>query len=249
MKDWSSVARRWVSVFLAPRQLFSLLYLPRYVQHWRIYQKRSQEKLRLADSYPCLADWLPATPFDPHYLYQGAWLARCLAMTKPEQHVDIGSSVLAVSVLSAHVSTVFVDYRPLKVDLNNLQCIAGNIVSLPFATASLSSLSCMHVLEHIGLGRYGDPLDPGGSSKAAAELARVLAPGGRLYLTVPVGRSRVCFNAHRVFAPREILKMFEGLRLSHFSWVDDMGHFHESGKPDDAATAEYACGLFELVRN
>lgn len=243
------LARRWLSAFIAPRQLLSLVYLPRYIQHWCIYQKRAQKKLIFGDSYPCLADWLPSTPFDPHCFYQGAWLARCLAVTKPERHVDIGSSVLTVSVLSAHVPTVFVDYRPLKAGISNLQSIAGNIVSLPFATASLQSLSSMHVLEHIGLGRYGDPLDPAGSLKAATEITRVLAHNGKFYLTVPVGQARVCFNAHRVFAPEEILNMFAGLRLASFSWVDDAGRFHLAGKPRDAATAEYACGLFEFVGN
>lgn len=240
---------RWLMVIAEPRKLLSWIYLPRYVKHWHQYQAKSDKQLRLKDSHPCLSDWLPSTPYDPHYFFQGAWLARRLAAIKPAQHVDIGSSVLTLSVLSAHVPTVFVDYRPLNVDISNLQCVAGNIVSLPFATASLQSLSCMHVLEHIGLGRYGDPIDPEGSRKAAAELARVLSPGGRLYLTVPVGRSRVCFNAHRVFAPQAISRLFPGLRLSGFSWVNDAGHLHASGQPEDAAASEYGCGLYEFVGN
>ena len=239
-------AARWLLVFADPRKLLSWIYLPRYVKHWHQYQAKSDERLRLKDSYPCLTDWLPSTPYDPHYFFQGAWLARCLAAVKPAQHVDIGSSVLTLSVLSAHVPTLFVDFRPLKVDISNLQCVAGNVVSLPFANAALQSLSCMHVLEHIGLGRYGDPVDPDGSRKAAAELARVLSPGGKLYLTVPVGRSRICFNAHRVFAPQEIPSMFPGLHLINFSWVDDHGYYHESAQPQDASTDEYACGLYEF---
>ena len=237
---------RWLMVIAEPRKLLSWIYLPRYVKHWHQYQAKSDERLRLIDSHPCLADWLPSTPFDPHILYQGAWLARKIALRKPASHVDVGSSVLTISVLSAHVPTVFVDFRPLKVDLKNLQCIAGSISSLPFATGSVSSLSCMHVLEHIGLGRYGDPIAPEGSRKAAAELARVVEPGGRLYLTVPVGRARVCFNAHRVFAPQEIPSLFQNLHLQNFSWVDDSGNFHASAEPEDAARAEYACGFYEF---
>jgi SAM-dependent methyltransferase len=238
--------RRWLVVFLPLRQWLGLAYLARYARHWRKFQAASGRRLIVRDSYPCLTDWLPATPFDPHYLYQGAWLARKIAARAPALHVDVGSSVLNISVLSAHVPTVFVDYRPLKTHLSNLHAIAGTVVSLPFAAHGISSLSCMHVLEHIGLGRYGDPIDPDGSRKAAMELARVLAPGGRLYLTVPVGRSRVCFNAHRVFAPQEIPAMFPGLRLADFSWVDDAGRLHKSGSPQDAAAEEYACGLYEF---
>lgn len=240
---------RWFSVFLPLRQWLGLAYLVRYVRHWHVFQAASGRQLRIRDSYPCLTDWVPSTPFDPHYFYQGAWLARKVAARAPELHIDIGSSVLTMSVLSAHATTVFVDYRPLKTHLPNLHNVAGSIVSLPFATHGIDSLSCMHVLEHIGLGRYGDPIDPGGSRAAAAELARVVAPGGRLYLTVPVGRSRVCFNAHRVFAPQEILAMFSNLRLLDFSWVDDAGQLHLSGNPQDAAAEEYACGLYEFEGN
>lgn len=241
--------RNWLGVFLPLRQWLGLPYLIRYARHWRAFQLASGGQLKIRDSYPCLTDWLPSTPFDPHYLYQGAWLARKISAHAPKLHVDVGSSVLTMSVLSAHAPTVFVDYRPLKANLSNLHCVAGSIVSLPFATNGITSLSCMHVLEHIGLGRYGDPIDPEGSRKAADELARVVAPNGRLYLTVPVGRARVCFNAHRVFAPQEIPAMFPGLRLVDFSWVDDAGSLHESGDPQDAAAEEYACGLYEFEGN
>lgn len=241
--------RNWLGLVLPLRQWLSLPFLFRLARHWHEFQSASGGQLKLRDSYPCLTDWLPSTPFDPHYLYQGAWLARKLAESKPTLHVDVGSSILTMSVLSAYAPTVFVDFRPLRADLPNLRSIAGSIVCLPFATNGIVSLSCMHVLEHIGLGRYGDPIDPEGSRKAAGELARVVAPAGRLYLTVPIGRSRVCFNAHRVFAPQEIPAILPGLRLVNFSWVDDAGCLHESGRPEDAAAEEYACGLYEFEGN
>ena len=69
--------RNWVMAFLAPRPLVGLFYLPRYLRHWREYTSRAAgPALRFADSYPCLGDWTSHTPFDPHYFYQGAWLAR-----------------------------------------------------------------------------------------------------------------------------------------------------------------------------
>lgn len=234
----------WVLVFCDPRKLLSWKYVPRYISHWRRFRAMSGAPLHFTDSYPCLADWVSATPYDPHYLYQGGWLARHIAITHPDLHVDVGSSVQTLSVLSAHVHTVFIDYRPLNARLDNLICVGGNIVSLPFADATLQSLSCMHVIEHIGLGRYGDPLDPAGAAKAASELERVLAPGGKLYLTAPVGRERVCFNAHRVFSPYTFQKLMPSLVLKEFSWVDDDGAFHERGDQADAAGLDYGCGLY-----
>jgi hypothetical protein len=162
------------------------------------------------DIQPCLVDWSTHTPFDAHYFYQGAWLARRVCSHSITGHVDIGSSVLTISVLSAYIDTIFVDFRPLKTTLPGLISIAGNILDLYFDTNSLRSVSCLHVIEHIGLGRYGDPIDPMGSAKAALELQRVVVSGGSLFISLPVGRERVCFNAHRVHSPTSVLRLFPG---------------------------------------
>jgi hypothetical protein len=100
----------------------------------------------------------------------------------------------------------------------------------------------------VGLGRYGDPINPDGSLLAAAELQRILKPDGRLFLSVPVGRERVCFNAHRVFSPSTVRDYFQELRLKAFSLVDDAGRFNEEVQPEAAAKLEYGCGLFEFVK-
>jgi hypothetical protein len=103
------------------------------------------------------------------------------------------------------------------------------------------------VIEHVGLGRYGDPIDAEGSQRAARELARVLKAGGRLFVSVPVGRERVCFNAHRVFAPQTIVAYFPKLQMQRFALVDDAGRFHENAPLEAAATLSYGCGLFEFA--
>lgn len=243
--------KRWLLAFVAPRPLIGLLYLPRYIRHWCKFSSVSSPaaRPRLGESYPCLTDWVPATPFDPHYLYQGAWLARLLREQGCQHHVDVGSSAVMVSVLSAHTPVVFVDYRPLKVRLHNLASVAGNILRLPFADNAIASLSSLHVIEHIGLGRYGDAIDAQGSAKAARELIRVLAPGGSLYLSVPTGRDSVCFNAHRVFSPAALKAMFSGLTCSAFALVDDAGNFHPAGNEADAARQEYGCGMYVFTKS
>ena len=243
--------RRWVLAFVAPRPLIGLFYLPRYFRHWRMFSAASSAALRprFAQSYPCLTDWVPATPFDPHYFHQGAWLARHLKKSNAGAHVDVGSSVMMVGVLSAHVPMVFVDYRPLLVQLQNLSSVAADIKQLPFADNSITSLSSLHVLEHIGLGRYGDPLDPDGSARAAQELARVLAPGGRLYVSVPTGRSRVCFNAHRIFSPIALKGLFSGLQCTDFALVDDVGRFFPRGNEAEAEQLEYGCGMYVFAKS
>ncbi len=245
MKRLKLFARNWVMAFIQPRPLVGILYLPRFISHWVKYARSAPEqKLGLLDAQPCLGDWSTHTPFDAHYFYQGAWLARRIRQPGPDKHVDVGSSVMTISVLSAMVDTVFVDYRPLKAALPGLTTMAGDILSLPFEKDSVESLSCLHVIEHIGLGRYGDPVDPEGSRKAAAELQRVVCRGGRLYLSLPIGRERVCFNAHRVHGPDTVLKMFTEMRLIEFSFVGDDGQYHEDRNIDDASRLEYGCGMF-----
>jgi hypothetical protein len=103
-------------------------------------------------------------------------------------------------------------------------------------------------MEHVGLGRYGDPVDPGACFLGMSELQRVLAPGGRLYFSVPVGRERVEFDAHRVFNPRTILDSFPELRLVEFSAVNDDGDYVENIDPGQLEGAWYSCGLFLFER-
>ena len=231
--------------FLLPRPLVGIFYLPRYfLQYISYFRSNRSLQSKWADMYPCLGDWTTTTPFDSHYFYQGAWLARKLRMESPLKHVDVGSSVMMLSVISAYVETEFVDLRPIDTNLSGLIARPGSILSLDFLDDSVPSISCLHVIEHIGLGRYGDPLDARGSIKAAAELQRVLSRGGRLYLSLPVGRERVCFNAHRVHSPSSVIRMFGKLRLIEFSWVDDVGRFHNNASHHMAEGQDYACGMF-----
>lgn len=241
--------RNWVLAFVAPKPIVGVFYLPRFVAHWfRFRQLGDEMPAGLGDTYPCLTDWSAETQFDAHYFYQGAWLARKIAEARPSRHVDVGSSVMTVGVLTAFVDTLFIDFRPLRAKMPGLQSVAGTITSLPFVDNSVESLSCLHVIEHVGLGRYGDPIDPRGSHKAANELQRALMPGGSLYLSAPVGRERVCFNAHRVFAPRTLQSLFPQLETAGFSLVNDQGDFIENATLAEAECLDYGCGMFEFKK-
>jgi SAM-dependent methyltransferase len=149
-----------------------------------------------------------------------------------------------VNLLSAILPVTFVDYRPLSARMEGLTNCSGDIRSLPFPDESIKSLSCLHVAEHIGLGRYGDPLNPQGTRQACAELQRVLAPGGNLYFALPVGKARVCFNAHRIHTPETIMEYFIGLELVEFSGVQDDGRYVADVGLDEFNESLYSCGMF-----
>ncbi len=242
----ASLTRRLIETVVDLRRLRGLLALPQFIAEYERL-RRAGAPLRILDLYPQLGDRVASTPFDPHYLHQAAWLARRLAELRPSRHVDIGSDVRLIATVSAFVPIDFVDFRPLAVTLPGLSCRAGDITALTDLDGSIASLSCLHVIEHIGLGRYGDPLDPDGPSKAAGELSRVVAPGGRLFLSTPIGRKRIEFNAHHVFDPIEIMSSFAPLSLDRFSFVDDAGALRSDATPDEARNARYACGLFEFI--
>jgi SAM-dependent methyltransferase len=224
--------------------------LRRYARDRRAYQSLpGAERLRRYDDNPQLLDWLPTTPYDPHYLHQDAWAARELFRMRVPSHVDVGSRVSFVAGIAAFTEVTFVDIRPLEAEVPGLTSVAGSVLSLPFPDKSVASISCLHVAEHIGLGRYGDPLDPAGTRKAAAELARVVAPGGTLLFSLPVGEPRTNFNAHRVHDPLAVPELFPGLRLEGFAAVDDDQRFRADARPEDVAGASWSCGMYRFVRD
>jgi hypothetical protein len=149
-----------------------------------------------------------------------AWAARKLAFLRPTRHVDISSHINWVTAVSAFVPMEFYEYRKFDVKLDNLTCGHADLMALPFVSGSIRSLSCMHTLEHIGLGRYGDRLDPKGDIKGAAELSRVLATGGDLLFVTPVSCDSVLFfNGARQYTYRQVLDLFPELRLNEFSFI------------------------------
>ena len=220
-----------------------------YVRDWRRYRAiPGSEPLRLRDAQPELLDRLGVSPFDRHYFYQDVWAAHRIAELAPGRHVDVGSRVDLVGFLTAICPVTFVDIRPLEATVEGLSSVAGSVLELPFADEALESVSCLHVAEHIGLGRYGDPLDPAGTRRAAQELARVLAPGGELLFSLPVGTPRVCYNAHRIHAPRDIPAMVPGLELVEFTGVDDAGTFRRHRDLSELDGSRYACGMYRFRR-
>lgn len=195
----------------------------------------------------CLDDDQPNTGFDRHYVYHTAWAARILADARPLAHIDISSMLYFSTLISAFIPVQFYDYRPANVQLNGLTCHHADLQKLPFADNSVPSLSCMHVVEHIGLGRYGEPLDPQGDLQAMAELKRVLASGGDLLFVAPVGRPRIVFNAHRIYAYQHILEAFQGLTLHEFALIPDKINGNGlmlNATEAEADAQEYGCGCF-----
>jgi SAM-dependent methyltransferase len=212
---------------------------------------RARFRVDWDDCLPCLDDRTPGTGFDRHYVYHTAWAMRVLARSRPAAHVDVASSLYFAALASAFVPVRYYEYRPVDLHLSGLACDQADLLDLPFADRSVQSLSCMHVVEHVGLGRYGDPLDPDGDLKAMAELERVLAPGGNLLFVAPVGTPRVQFNAHRIYGFDQVTEAFDGLELVEFALVPDRKNgsaLIPSATKQQADAQRYGCGCFWFRR-
>ena len=176
------------------------------------------------------------------YAYHTGWAARVLSKLKPEKHVDISSSLYFASIVSAFVPIEFYEYRPRELPFNGIRCHSGDLLKLPFPDNSIYSLSCMHVIEHIGLGRYGDKIDPDGDLKAITELKRVLE--GNLLFVVPVGNPQLEFNAHRIYSYSQVMSYFNDLNLVEFALITDSGNIIGNATESMADEQGYGCGCF-----
>ena len=212
---------------------FKIRNIPRLIEFYSSYKKykhliSNAEELSISDFCPCINDDTQKTPFDAHYFYQGVWAFRKIKEKGVKSHIDVGSEIRWLGLLSTITKVIFIDIRPFETDLKDLIVKKGNILNMPFEDNSVDSISSLHVAEHIGLGRYGDELDPEGTIKACKELSRILAVNGNLYFSVPVGKQKTYFNAHRVHFPRTIIEYFKDLRLIELSGVTDSGQFIEN---------------------
>ncbi|MBL7215768.1 MAG: DUF268 domain-containing protein [Phycisphaerae bacterium] len=241
---------RWKKQLIRSKVLSGLYRYPSYFRDWYRYSRMEDaEPIRLRDTYPCLFEKTASTGVDSHYFYQHVWAFEKIVMQNPPFHVDVGSNVDFVGMVSAFTDVQFVDIRPMQVNnLPKLESKYGTILDLPYEDNSIQSISCLHVAEHIGLGRYGDPLDPQGTQKAAAELSRCLAPGGCLYFSLPVGKPRLCFNAHRIHSPEQILDYFKDLKLVEFSGTNDKKEFLRKTGIEQFTDTRYACGMFLFTK-
>lgn len=210
---------------------------------------------RVTHYFPILDDYKKqAGTARGHYFHQDLLVATLINKANPDRHIDIGSSI---DGFVAHVAA----FRTIEVlDIRALDDCGHERIKFMQANFMLplnkelceitDSLSCLHALEHFGLGRYGDPIDPEGHLKGFANLHKMLKHGGTLYVSFPIGASSVHFNAHRVFDPREIMKWSDGLfTLERFDYVDDDGSLHQKQPLDKVPALNYGCGIYTLRKS
>ena len=238
----------------------SLRYLPLYINDFYNFQRSSKNcnsVIRIKKLYPCLTDrYSGGGTSSGHYFHQDLLIANRIFLNNPKRHIDIGSRI---DGFCAHVASFreieVIDIRKNDNKIHNItfKCIDLTVEN-NIANNYYDSCSCLHALEHFGLGRYGDTLDALGHIKGFVNITKLISPGGKFYLSVPIGTQRIEFNAHRIFDVQTIIDMVsEDYVLDYFSYVDDKGALHENVDlfPELVLKnfhCEYGCGIFELTK-
>ncbi len=190
---------------------------------WDFFEYRRKNnigKVPILNLYPKIYDKVSITPIDTYYFYQDTWAAAKIFQNKPGYHVDVGSTALLIGILSQFTKVCSVDIRPLDIQLIGLECKKGSLTNLPFADKTIKSVSSLCVLEHVGLGRYGDEIDPKATNKAITELQRIIALGGNLYISVPIDKEdTIYFNAHKAFEYNSFVKRFTRMELIEVKFI------------------------------
>lgn len=229
-------------------QVKFLLNSLQYQQEFNVFKATHGERFLIEnnDKYPCINDKGTTTDFDKHYIYHTAWAARKLKEISPKFHVDISSFTYFSTLVSAFIPIRFFDYRPAKIEMDDFTCKHIDVTELSFDSNSIESLSCMHVIEHIGLGRYGDLLDVNGDLKAISELKRVVSTNGNLLFVVPIGKAKIMFNAHRIYSYKQIVSYFKGFELKEFTLIPDQSEesLIINATKEQADLQNYGCGCF-----
>jgi SAM-dependent methyltransferase len=227
--------------------------LPTYLyQSIRFYlqSQKSSQSLPITDFYPCLSDrYQEAGSLIKHYFHQDLWAARKVYKNNPARHVDVGSRI---DGFIAHLLTFreveILDVRDLKSEIRGITFLQADLMnSKNLPTEIYDSVSCLHALEHFGLGRYGDPIDSEGHIKGLKSLISILKSNGQLLLSVPIGQERVEFNGHRIFSANTIVNLTNpDLELKSFSYIDDDDKIYEDVDIFEVPNLVYGCGLFEF---
>lgn len=235
------------------KKVRNVRFIPRYIKQIHDFKKNEQ----IDSLFPCLSDWNEQSGgASGHYFHQDLLVAQKIFKNNPNYHLDIGSRV---DGFIAHVASFrkidVMDIRLQKNHSENINFIKGDLTRINKKKFnSYDSVSCLHTIKHIGLGRYGDNIIPNGYKIAIENLKNIVKKNGILYLSTPIGKNeRIEFNAHRVFNINTILKLFNDWELLSFSYVDDFGNLHKNinlNKLDlsNNYNLNWGCGIFEFKK-
>lgn len=204
----------------------------------------------------CLKDKYQQAGQISSYFWQDLWAAKRIYKNKPDIHYDIGSRIdgFITHLLSFGQKVKMMDVRPFPIHVDGLEFVETDATYLrEVVDESVESLSALCSLEHFGLGRYGDPIDPDACFKCFSAIEAKMKKGGRLYISVSIGNEHLEFNGQRIFYAGTIVESFPRMKLYSFS-VCHAGvyeadcNIHKYDNVQNDLKGGQRFGLFEFVK-
>lgn len=224
----------------------------REAQVYNSMNPREEFVAHVNDSLCCPWDRLEENGSTGAYFWQDLWAARKILKSHPNVHYDIGSRIdgLIAHLISNNLKVKVIDIRDIHSHIEGLEYVCSDATKLDiFSDGEIESLSAVCSVEHFGLGRYNDEIDPEACFKFMNNIGRKMKPGGALYITVPIGKERVQFNAHRIFSPSTILNECKGFSLVEFSVYTDGRIIYNADLHSWDDDRRYGIiGLFHLIK-
>ncbi len=220
-------------------------------------QLKNNTDFKITSLYPVLRERFETNgDLKSHYFHEDLWAAQRIYENKPVKHVDVGSRVDGfVAHVAAFREIEVFDIRPQQANIRNIHFVTTDFMDVPVSLHDYTdSLSSLNVIEHFGLGRYGDPIDVNGHLKGLENMTKVLKNGGKFYFSTPIGPQRIEFNAHRVFSLEYLLRLFKpDYTIDFFSYVDDGGDLHENVELtteniNNNCSCYFGFGIFEMTK-
>ena len=240
-------ARNIFSLGINFKDLFNVIYLPKFLKQlvqWKISGGS------IDGIYINLGDYNESAGTGKgHYFHQDLKVANEIFLNQPSKHLDIGSRIDGfVAHVASFMKITVGDVRPLEIknhpNINfiNLDMMASQKID------RFPSVSCLHALEHFGMGRYNDPINPRGSEEGFRNLCELVEEGGRLYVSHPISHSpKILFNAHRILPIDFTCKLIgSDFTLVKFFVIDDAGELYCLSIEDCMMNMQlnYGCGIY-----
>lgn len=262
MRKWlSNTYEVAVKFGIDPRKTIRSLFALRwYFSDLRSFKKqlKGSTQFTMGRLYPCVSDKNDqGGAASGQYFHQDLLVARRIFQNSPGRHVDVGSRVDGfVAHVASFRSIVVIDIRAISSKIPNIKFLQADLMSsAPEDLVEFcDSLSCLHAIEHFGLGRYGDPINHEGHLVGLKNIGALLKRGGKFYFSIPIGAQRIEFNAHRIFSVRYLLECLGNrYHIDSFSYVDDRGELHENAALSPTAIdnnfeCSFGCGIFEMTK-
>lgn len=242
------------TIYCAEFGLSEETFFQRDIDRYRQLNERPTFDIKEQYLWPVLQDkYAPAGRVE-NYFWQDLWAARLIIEQGTKEHFDIGSRLdgFIAHLLAAGIDVRMIDIREFPEKIEHLHTIVGDATNLcQIEDGSVGSMSALCSLEHFGLGRYGDPIDPEACFKCFRNIQRKMKQGGHLYISLPIGKERVEFNAHRVFYASTVVECFDELQLQEFSCTSQgkIEYKVDIHKYDqDQHNGEWRYGLFHFYK-